>query len=78
MSVQLLEMYCTPKTDGLTETEKVGYILYLLICIYIYIYLLKSGLSMTVLSINKLNLDSSFYIKTKVFNRRMRESFRNR
>ena len=37
------------ETDAFTETEKVGYIIYLLICIYSYIYLLKSGLSVTVL-----------------------------
>ena len=45
MSVQLLEKYRTPET----ETEKVGYIIYLLICIYSYIYLLKSGISVTVI-----------------------------
>ena len=58
-----------------TETEKVGYIIHLLICIYSYIYLLKSGISVT---INKLNLDSSFYITIKGFNCRIKESFRNR
>ena len=61
MSLQLLEKYRTPETDGL----KVGNIL----------YLLRNGLTVTE-CIVKLNLDSSFYKQIKDFNRRMTASFK--